>query len=316
MNGHAEGKGGAQSTRLAGIIYGIAAFTSWGFLPLYWKLLNNISPEEILAHRILWSFVFFMLILFFNKSLGKLRPILTDGKKLFYVFLCALFITVNWGTYIWAVNSGHIVESSMGYYMNPLIAVLLGVTVLKEKLNALQAVALGLAATGVLILTFQYGKFPWVSITLAVSFALYGLFKKLVNLDSAVGLAIETLILMPFTLGLLIFRQAGGTAALGHVSAGTVALLLCSGVATATPLLWFAEGAKRVELSTIGFTQYISPTIMLVLGILVYKEQFTGAHFISFGFIWAAVVVFSISQVRAMRSMRKDEQELAVKQSC
>ncbi|MCX7921114.1 MAG: EamA family transporter RarD [Clostridia bacterium] len=293
-----------SNIKLAGVLYGALAFTIWGFLPLYWKLLKEIPPDEILAHRVFWSFIFVVAILAFTGGWSNLIGILRDRKSMGLVILCSIFIAINWFAYIWAVNSNHIVECSMGYYINPLMSVLLGMSVLKEKLNIYQYAALLLAAAGVLIITVQYGRIPWVSLILAVSFALYGLVKKLLKVNSTVGLALETAVIMPAAVIFLVFKQVQGTGALSSVSVPTILLLLLSGIATATPLLLFAKGANRVELATIGFLQYISPTISLMLGVFVYKEHFSKIHLISFGLIWAGLVVYSLSKTRLVSCNR------------
>lgn len=295
-----------SNARLTGIIYGVLSYSMWGVLPLYWKLLKQIPASEILAHRILWSFVFVGAILVITKRWDRFKNTLKDKKNLLLIFLCSVMIGINWFTYIWAVNSNHIIESSMGYYINPLIAVILGVTVLKERLNLYQYAALALAAAGVIIVTVQYGSIPWVAIILAISFALYGLFKKLVAAESLIGLALETAILVPASLVFLTFRQVKGIGAVGNVPAATLVILIFAGVVTATPLLCFAKAAKLVELATIGFLQYISPTLSLILGIFVYGEHFSKGYVISFGFIWAALVVFSISQASLAKNYRKN----------
>lgn len=280
---------------IAGVFYGAIAFITWGFLPIYWKLLSDIPADEILAHRIFWSFLFIGGIVLYKCGIGVLRETVRDKQNVKYVLLCAFFITVNWGLYIWAVNSGNILQSSMGYYINPLMVVLLGMTVLKEKLNKLQYLSLAFAAAGVVVMTVQFGRIPWVALLLAVTFAMYGLFKKLVKAESLVSLALETTVLMPFALGYILFKLFTGQSALYSVSAGTLVILLFSGVATATPLLWFGMGSNRVKLSTMGFLQYISPTISLFLGIFLYGEKFTNTHLISFGFIWAGLVIYTLS---------------------
>ncbi len=284
-----------------GFTYGIAAYTLWGFLPLYWKLLNEIPSLEILAHRILWSFVFVLAIVYFEGNIHKCKQVFMDRTSVIRIIYATLLISVNWGLYIWAINSNHVVEASMGYYMNPLVVVFLGVWVLKEKLSIYQIISLVLAAIGVFIITIKYGQFPWISLILAVSFALYGLMKKMIPVGSTVGLLIETAMLMPLTLGYIAFKQFNGMGALGSVSTVTTLILIGSGVATALPLLWFAKAAKRIPLSSMGFLQYISPTISLLLGIFVFKEQFTTTHFFSFGLIWAGLFVYSVSQMKGVK---------------
>ena len=302
---------GKNRNGAVGVFYGAIAFVAWGFLPIYWKFLKEIPADEILAHRIFWSFLFVGGILLFKNGVGTVKETLKDRKNIRNVLLCAFFITINWGTYIWAVNSGNILQSSMGYYINPLMVVLLGTTVLKEKLNVLQCVSLGFAVVGVAFITLQYGKVPWVALLLAASFALYGLFKKLLKAESLVGLALETTVLMPLALGYILYKLASGQSALYTVSASTLAILLFSGVATATPLLWYAMGAARVKLSTMGFLQYISPTISLFLGVFVYGEKFTGTHLLSFGFIWIGLIIYSFSNIEAINTLVNRRQKAA-----
>lgn len=283
------------NNKVIGVMYGAMAFTLWGILPLYWKMLKQVPSDEILANRVLWSFVFVGVLMFLFKQWDKFIVVLKNKKNIGLIFLCSIMISINWFTYIWAVNNDHIVDTSLGYYINPLLAVFLGVTVLKEKINKLQVTALVLASIGVILIAFQHGKIPWISLVLAVSFAFYGLLKKMLTVDSMTGLALETTILMPVALAFILFKQLSGTGAIGTGSSLTTILLIGAGVVTATPLLWFAKGAKRVELSTIGFLQYISPTIGLVLGVFVFNETFTKLHLISFGFIWVALIIYSFS---------------------
>ena len=289
-----------DKSSIMGVFYGAIAFVAWGFLPIYWKLLKEIPADEILAHRIFWSFLFIGGMLLFKNGLGTLKETIKDRKNVRNVLLCAFFITINWGLYIWAVNSGNILQSSMGYYINPLMVVLLGMTVLKEKLNVLQYVSIGFAAVGVAIITIQFGKIPWVALLLAATFALYGLFKKLLKVESLVGLSLETTALMPLALGYILYKLFTGQSALYSVSMSTIAILLFSGIATATPLLWYAMGASRVKLSTMGFLQYISPTISLFIGVFVYGEKFTSAHLLSFSFVWIGLIIYSFSNIEAM----------------
>ncbi len=278
-----------------GIWYGVLAYTAWGVLPLYWKLLNAMPALEILAHRIFWSFVFLGIILLFSGGRHILIAALANRKKLVFIFLSGFLISLNWFTYIYAVNSNHVIEASMGYYINPLIVVLLGVTVLKEKLTCWQGIALLLAAIGVMIITVQYGKVPWIALFLACSFALYGLTKKLVGTNPVAGLALETFIVMPIALIYIVSREASGIGAVRTVPAPTLAIIVCSGVATSLPLLWFAKGVQKTRLSMMGFLQFIAPTISLLLGVFVFKEYFSVFHFVSFCFIWAALVIFTLA---------------------
>lgn len=289
----------STTDRRAGMAYGIIAFTAWGFLPLYWKLLKAVPPEEILAHRVFWSFIYVGIMLIYTGNFSKVKEVLRDRRNIVLVLLASILITINWFTYIWAVNSNYVLQTSIGYYINPLVVSLLSIVVLKERFSLGEVVALLLATIGVLIQTFSYGKFPWVALIIAVSFALYGLVKKLLTIDSMTGLALETTVIAPFALIFILTREFQGTGGtLQSLPIATLLLLTLSGVATATPLLWFAKGAQKIEFSTIGFLQYISPTITMFLGIFVFKEVFSKTHFISFGFIWAALVVFTFAKLR------------------
>ncbi|MCX8128750.1 MAG: EamA family transporter RarD [Clostridia bacterium] len=285
------------SDRASGVLCGASAFGMWGLLPLYWKLLNKVPAYEILAHRVFWSFIFVGMILVIGSKAAKVKEAIKDRKSMLFITICSLMIGINWFLYIWAVNSNHIVESSMGYYINPLMSILFGMTVLKEKFGFWQYTALISAAGGVVYITVQFGSLPWIALALSVSFALYGLFKKMVRLESAVGLFLETSILAPAAVVFLITKQTEGSAAFLNSSLTVNILLACSGLVTATPLLLFAKGAKKVELSTIGFLQYISPSISLILGIAIFKEHFSKTHIVGFGFIWTGILVFSLSQL-------------------
>lgn len=296
---------------ITGLFYGTITFIAWGFLPIYWKLLKEIPSDEILAHRIFWSFIFAGGILLYKNGIEALKETLKDRKKVRNVLLCSFFITINWGLYIWAVNSGNILQSSMGYYINPLMVVLLGMTVFKEKMNVLQYVSIGLAAIGVAIITIQFGRIPWISLLLASSFALYGLFKKLLKAEALVGLTLETTAIMPLALGYILFKLFSGQSALYSVPLSTLLILPLSGAASSIPLFWYAMGAARVKLSTMGFLQYISPTISLILGVFVYGEKFTKTHLLSFSFIWIGLIIYSFSNMEAIRGLNGSRQEAA-----
>lgn len=285
-----------------GVIYAAASYTLWGILPAYWKLIDNVFSMEILANRILWAFVFVSLIITYNKQWEEIKSALLDKKQVFYIFISSILITINWGLYIWTVNSDRILDASLGYYINPLFVSVIAVVFFKEKLDRYKVTALALAFIGVIILTIQYGKFPWVSIALAVSFGLYGAMKKFVKANSITGLALETAIITPFTIIYIAFRQISGQGAFGREPLGVILLLMGAGIVTAIPLLLFAKGAKRIPLTTLGFTQYISPTISLILGVFVYNESFNAAHMISFCFIWLGLVVYSISQLGLLKN--------------
>lgn len=278
-----------------GIFYGVIAFTAWGLLPIYWKLLDRIPALEILAHRIVWSFVFVSALLLIKGDFEVLKEILASRRKTGLILAGAVLITINWYTYIWAVNAGFVLQTSMGYYINPLVVSLLSMVVLKEKFNRGKILALILATTGVLILTVQYGEVPWVALILATSFALYGLVKKVLNLDTITVLALETLMITPIALIYIGRLQLTGAGSLRVIPIPVLAILIFSGVVTATPLLWFAKGTQLVEFSTIGFLQYIAPTISFFLGVFLFNEEFSTSHLISFGFIWLAVIIYTVT---------------------
>lgn len=291
-----------RNEKAVGIIYAIAAYTLWGILPIYWKLIDSVFSMEILANRIVWAFVFTVIIIGVTNQWEELKHISKDKKQILYITIASILIAINWGLYIWAVNSGKIVDASLGYYINPLFAVALGVVVFDEKLNFWQGGALFIASIGVIIKTLQYGKFPWISLGLAISFALYGAVKKLVKTNSIVGLTIETIMLTPVALIYIATRQLSGVSAFQTEGVSLIIMLIGAGIVTAVPLLLFASGARRLPMSVLGFTQYISPTISLLIGIYIYHEDFTTVDMIGFCFIWIALVVYSFSQVIVVKS--------------
>ncbi|MDD3438577.1 MAG: EamA family transporter RarD [Clostridiaceae bacterium] len=306
MDGKKEGL--QVKNDVSGVVYGVIAYTVWGLLPIYWKLLGEIPADEILAHRIFWAFLFVGGLFLSKNDIGVLKEAIKERKNIRNILICSFLITINWGTYIWAVNSGRILESSMGYYINPLMVVLLGMTVLKEKLNVLQYISIVFAAAGVIIITVQFGNIPWVSLLLALSFALYGLFKKLLKVESLTGMVLETAAIMPLALGYILFKLFSGQSALYSVPLSTAAILMLSGIATALPLLWFAMGAARLKLSTLGFLQYISPTLSLLLGVFLYGEKFTVTHLLSFSFIWTGLIIYSFSNFEAKSKLGNSKQ--------
>ena len=293
-----------SNEKTKGVIYAIAAYTLWGVLPVYWKLIDSVFSMEILSNRIVWAFVFTIVIIGVTKQWEELKLIARDKKQMLYIFIASILIAFNWGLYIWAVNSDKIVDASLGYYINPLLAVVLGVVIFKEKLSFLQGGALFIAFIGVIIKTMQYGKIPWISLGLAISFALYGATKKLIKANSIVGLTLETIMLTPAALAYIGVRQLSGVGAFQKEGIVVILLLMGAGIVTAVPLLLFASGARRLPMSVLGFTQYISPTISLVIGIFVYHEGFTAIDVVGFCFIWVALVMYSISQIREVRSKK------------
>ncbi|OIK16912.1 transporter [Bacillus sp. MUM 116] len=274
----------------------------WGLLPIYWKLIDQVNAMEILANRIFWSFIFMVLVLLLTRKWGlfvqTLKGFRQNKKQFFALAIASLLISINWLVYIWAVNSGHMLEASLGYYINPLVSVLLGMIVLKEKLTIPQYISFGLAAIGVLIISISHGKIPWIALTLALSFGLYGLAKKLINVESSVGLTLETLVVSPIAIVYMCFLFVNGTNSFLSANTETDLLLIGAGAATAVPLLYFAKGAQKIPLSLLGFLQYIAPTLTLILGIFVYNEHFSKVQLLSFIFIWSALTVYSLSKTK------------------
>jgi chloramphenicol-sensitive protein RarD len=285
-----------------GVFFAVCAYLLWGILPLYWKLLSALSPLHILAFRILFSLLLVGGVLLAQKNTSWLG-FYKSARKSALMILAALFISINWGLYIWAVNKGHTLEASLGYYMNPLVSVVLGLCVFREKLNILQVIAFALAIIGVLILTMLSGALPWVSLGLALSFGLYGLIKKAVNLSALESLGVETLLASPLGVILLLgsfgtgggFPDWQGLSYLTELPLLTILLLLLCGAITTFPLYLFAKGVKLLPLSTLGFIQFISPTMTFLIGVLVFRESFPPHNFIVFGLIWTAVILYIIS---------------------
>ena len=288
-----------------GVVYAIAAYGIWGILPIYWKSMKQFPPGDILAHRIFWSFLFLAAVIGGLRKWGEFRQAFTSTKSILAVALAAILISTNWLVYIWAVNSNHIVEASLGYYINPLLTILLGVVVLREKADFWQAIAIALAFLGVGFLTYQYGRVPWVALTLAISFAIYGLVKKLSKLSSLTGLAAETMMVAPLALGFLVMQVSNSPAAYTSIGGWMVVMVIMTGVVTSVPLLLFAQAAKHVPMSTLGFVQYLSPSLSLLIGIFVYHERFTYIDFISFGLIWVALAIFSLSRKEVLAKFKR-----------
>jgi chloramphenicol-sensitive protein RarD len=293
-----------QNKRSQGITAGIGAYSLWGLLPIYWKWIDHVPAFEVLAHRIVWSMFFLIGLFILLKRLPllaeDLRYIATHPKIVVGILTSAFFISINWVLFIWAVANERIVEVSLGYYINPLINVLLGVLFFKESLSTRQRSAVGLAFLGVLILTLSFGTIPYIALTLAFSFGMYGLVKKQTQVGAMTGLIIETLFMMPFALAYLLFVHETASGIM-HVSSGWTPLLLAgTGAATAIPLLLFGSAAKKIALSLLGFLQYIAPTMMLILGVLFYGEPFTSVHLVSFILIWSALLLYSIRPKRKL----------------
>lgn len=281
-----------------GLGYGVAAYLFWGFFPIYLKAVAAAPVLEVLGHRVVWAFVFLLALSASTAHLGTARAALTNRRVLALLAASTLLIAINWGVYIYSVLNGRMLESSLGYYINPLVNVLLGVWILGERLETPVKVATGLAALGVLSMAISLGHLPWISVTLAFSFGLYGLTRKLAPVGALSGLLIETLLLLPIAGGFLISRAASGGGAFLQTSRSLDVLLMLSGPATAVPLLCFASAARRLPLSTLGFLQYLSPTIQFLLAVFIYREPFDSARLGAFVLIWTAVLVFAVHSAR------------------
>ncbi|MEO3869632.1 EamA family transporter RarD [Nonomuraea sp. B12E4] len=296
-----------------GVLFGIAAYTMWGLFPLYWPLLKPSGAVEILAHRMAWSLVAVVAVLALRRHWSWVRELARQPAKLALLAVAAVVVTVNWGTYIYAVNSGHVVESALGYFINPLVSVLFGVVLLRERLRPLQWAAVGFGALAVLVLTLDYGRLPWIALTLAVSFGVYGLVKKRANVAATEALAVETLVLLLPALGYLVFLQADGQATFGHHGVWHALLLVGAGVITAVPLICFGAAAIRVPLSTMGLLQYIAPVLQFAVGVLIAKETMPSSRWIGFSIVWLALAIFTYDSFRAARAaarMRKSARTL------
>ncbi|MEU5945049.1 EamA family transporter RarD [Micromonospora sp. NPDC047465] len=287
-----------------GYLYGFGAYLLWGFFPLYMKVLRPAGPMEILAHRIVWSVAFVALLLAAMRNVGFLRALLRRPRALAGVAAAAALIAVNWGTYIYGVNSDRVVETALGYFINPLVVVLLGVTVLRERLRSAQWLALGIGGLAVAVLTVDYGRPPYLALVLALSFAGYGLVKKRLGLPAAEGLFVESAVLALPALAYLGWLTAGGDATFGHVSVGHTALLVAAGAATAIPLLLFAGAANRLPLTGLGMLQYLAPILQLGCGVLIFHEPMPPARLAGFALVWAALIVFTIDALHQSRRTR------------
>ncbi|MCF6469312.1 EamA family transporter RarD [Nonomuraea sp. MG754425] len=287
-----------------GVFFGIAAYTMWGLFPLYWPLLQPSGAVEILAHRMAWSLLVVAAVLIVRRHWSWVRELARQPAKLALLTVAALVVTVNWGTYIYAVNAGHIVESALGYFINPLVNVLFGVALLRERLRPLQWAAVGFGTVAVLVLAFDYGRLPWIALVLAFSFGLYGLIKKRANVPATESLAVETLVLLLPALGYLGFLQVTGAGTFAQQGAGHALLLVGAGVITALPLLCFGAAAIRIPLSTMGLLQYIAPILQFACGVLVAKEVMPSSRWIGFSIVWLALALFTYDSLRAARKTR------------
>jgi len=284
-----------------GIWNGIAAYAMWGFFPIYWKFLHQVPALQVIGHRIGWSFILLIVVILLTKQWKEFRSAALTWKTIGIYSIAAVLLSINWLVYVWGVNSGFIVETSLGYFINPLFSVLLGVVFLRERLRPVQWVPVGLAAAGVIYLTVTYGRLPWIALSLAFSFGIYGFVKKLAPLGSLYGLTLETAIVFPIALLYLAFVNVTGTGAFLHEGALTDILLIGTGVVTSIPLLMFASAARQIPLTVIGLLQYIAPTLQFLIGVFLYHEPFDQSRLIGFGLVWLALIIFWVENYLANR---------------
>ncbi|WP_050921684.1 EamA family transporter RarD [Vibrio harveyi] len=297
-----------QQRSRQGVLLAIGAYTMWGIAPIYFKSIAEVSPLEILSHRVIWSFFLLAALLHFGRHWRSVRDIIKNKTKMMFLVSTAILVGANWLIFIWAVNSNHMLDASLGYYINPLINVLLGMVFLGERLRKLQWFAVVLAACGVLVQLIVFGSVPVVAIALAMSFGCYGLLRKKVSVEAQTGLFIETLVMLPAAAIYLLFIASSPTSNMLDNPMQLNTLLIAAGVITTLPLLCFTGAATRLKLSTLGFFQYIGPSLMLLLAVLIYGEPFTSDKAITFAFIWGALVVFSFDGLRNNRKSRKAAQ--------
>jgi chloramphenicol-sensitive protein RarD len=289
-----------------GILYAGSAYILWGFFPIYFNALHGVPALQTLNHRIAWSFLLLGIVILIRGDLrGLLRSI---TPRILGIYLAAaVLLAINWFVYVFAVSAGFVVEASLGYFINPLVSVLFGVVLLRERLRLLQWIPVTLAALGVAVLAFSYGSLPWIALTLAFSFGAYGLVKKVAPLESLHGLTLETTLLFPFALVYLFYAEFAGIGAFGHSSLIVNGLLALTGIVTVIPLLLFASGARRVTLTTLGLLQYFAPTLQFITGVFLFKEPMTSAHLVGFIVIWIALALFSIESFLARRKPQAAE---------
>jgi chloramphenicol-sensitive protein RarD len=290
---------------ISGLFFSGAAFLIWGVSPLYWKALGNVPAIEIVLHRIVWSFVLLVPIILIRKKWNEFTATLKSGQAVLVLLASTLLVSCNWLVYIWAVNAGHLLQASLGYYINPLVNVFLGMVFLKEKLRRPQAFAVLLATMGVLYLTFFFGQFPWIALTLAFSFGLYGLIHKTMSMGSLVGLTTETLIAGIPSLAYLLYLDHQGRGIFLNQGVGIDLMLVASSVMTAFPLLFFSFGTRRLKLSTVGILQYLAPSCMFLMAVFLFGEPFFNAQVISFLMIWTALAIYSTDSVRYYRRVEQ-----------
>ena len=292
-----------------GLLYTTSAFILWGLVTIFWKALQGVPATQILAHRVVWGFVFVVIWVSIRRRWPELAAVLRRPRTVAALLASTVFIAVNWGLFVWAVVTDRVLATSLGYYINPLVNVLLGYVFLRERLNRSQWVAVLLAVAGVAVLTASSGRLPWISLVLAFSFGIYGLLRKTVKADAVIGLTFETGALMPLAAGFLVFADRQGRGALGHMGPTMDFLLVAAGAVTAIPLILFTLGVRRIPLSTAGLLQYIAPTITFLLAVFLFGEDFSGVHLISFCFIWTGLAIYTFDLRRQYRKYRVPDTE-------
>lgn len=295
----------SQQNTTKGVLCALGAYFIWGVAPIYFKSIQEVPAEEILTHRIIWSFFFMLLLLTVTRHWSYLRQVIKQPKKILILGVTATTIACNWLIYIWAVNNGHMLQASLGYFINPLVNVLFGMLFLQERFRRMQWVAVGLALTGVLIQLWQFGSVPVIGLSLAVTFATYGLLRKKLGVDAQIGMTFETLWLLPVGIIFLLFFADSPTSNMAMNDWHLNALLIAAGVITTVPLLLFTEAANHLRLSTLGFFQYMGPSIMFLLAVFMYGEVITSELLITFGFIWVALILFTLDALYTQQKLRK-----------
>ncbi len=275
-----------------GNLSALGAYLLWGFFPIYWKFLQNVPAIQIISHRVIWSFLFVIVLITIRREWKSLIKAISNRKTLLIYLAAAILLTINWFVYVWGVNSDHVVETSLGYFINPLLSVLLGVIFLRERLRLFQWIPVGLAGVGVIYLTLVYGQLPWIALALAFSFGFYGLIKKTAPLGALFGITLETGLAFIPCLAILISTEIAGTGAFGHIPIQQTILLSLTGIVTAVPLLMFASAARNIHLSTLGLLQYLTPTCQFLIGITLYQEPFSHHQLIGFSIVWIALLLF------------------------
>ena len=294
----------ASKQERSALIAGFAAFGFWGIIPIYWKWMASVPAPQILAHRFVWTALFLIAVLSWKQRWPEVVAALKSRRATLYCLASGASISLNWLVFIWAVNANHVLETSLGYFMTPLVNVLFGAVFLRERLSRFQLASVLLATAAVLNLTVGYGRFPWIAVVLAVSFGLYGLLRKVSGTAATPGLFIETILLVPVAIGYLLFQQLHGMLFFGAPDWTASILLLTTGVVTGLPLVWFGHAARHLRLTTVGFLQYIAPSCTFFLSIFLYNEPFTRAHLVTFALIWIALAIFTAETVRRWRSAR------------